>query len=784
MIRKKFQVFILILLTVQCCILITESCTPADDVSKDSLTGETTALVPEVVDFIFHVKPILSDRCFKCHGPDEAKIEGGLQLHTEEKAYAALGPNKDRYAIIKGNTEQSGLIKRIYSDNADDVMPPPDSNLSLSSTEKDILKKWIAQGAEWKEHWAFVKPSDPTIPEVQNIDWVSNPIDNFILHKIEEQGIQPSPALSKEKLLRKVSFDLTGLPPSIEDIQAFMEDDSDKNYEQIVDKYLNSIAFAERMTNEWLDLARYADTHGYQDDLERIMWPWRDWVIHAFNENMPYDQFVTWQLAGDLIPNASKEQIIATAFNRNHKITQEGGVIPEEYRAEYVTDRTNTFGTAFLGLTFECAKCHDHKYDPISQKEYYQLYGFFNNIAEKGLIEPYGAIPQPAITLTKEEIEEVLLFINNVEELDTIPLMVMKEVEEPRETHILSRGLYDQPAEKVYPNFPGFGKPITTSEELNRLDLAKWLFGDDNPLTARVTVNRFWQQIFGKGIVGSSYDFGNQGALPSHPELLDHLAIKFKNDGWDVKECIKYLVTTSTYKQSSQVSAEMLERDPENKLLSRSNRTRLSAEMLRDHALSISDLLVAEVGGPSVKPYQPDGLWNEVTGGGGGSTAKYIQDEGDNNYRRSLYTFWKRTVPPPNMLLFDTPTRDLCSVKRENTSTPLQALVLMNDPQFLEASQALATKAIIEKKEPNPREIIQHMFTLATSRVADEEELTSLESMYDTQLDYFNSNIDQAEELLSYGPADTTMITEPPRLAAYSFVANTIFNLDETIRKI
>jgi hypothetical protein len=767
----------------QCCIFTSESCSPSVDQVAHKNDIVSSEIVPDVIDFIFHVKPILSDRCFKCHGPDEAKIEGGLQLHSEEKAFAALGPNKDKYAIKKGDVVNSELVKRIYADNPDDVMPPPESNLTLSKTEKEILKKWIAQGAEWKEHWAFVPPSDPLVPTVQHSEWVLNPIDNFILEKLEDQKLQPSSQLSNEKLLRKVSFDLTGLPPSLKDIQSFLSDDSNENYERIVDKYLASKSFAERMTTEWLDLARYADTHGYQDDLERIMWPWRDWVIHAFDQNMPYDEFVTWQLAGDLIPNATKEQIIATAFNRNHKITQEGGVIPEEYRAEYVTDRTNTFGTAFLGMTFECAKCHDHKYDPISQKEYYQLFGFFNSIDEKGLIEEYGAIPEPYINLTKEEIKGVLDFVNNLDNLDTIPLMVMKEVKQARQTHVLSRGLYDQPSTKVDPTFPGFGKPTIASKKLNRLDLAQWLFGDENPLTARVTVNRFWQQIFGKGIVVTSYDFGNQGALPSHPELLDHLAQKFKKEDWSVKSFFKYLVTSSTYKQASSVSAEMLERDPENNLLARSSRTRLSAEMLRDHALTISGLLVKEVGGPSVKPYQPDGLWNEVTGGGGGSTAKYVQDEGDKNYRRSLYTFWKRTVPPPNMLLFDTPTRDFCAVKRENTSTPLQALVLMNDPQFLEASQALAFRALQNDENEQTQRIIQYMFTLATSRLANEDELVSLEKMYQEQLDYFESNPTQAVGLLSYS-GDSIKSKNLPQLAAFSFVANTIFNLDETIRKI
>ena len=775
-----------IILAAVCFVLIFEACSQKSSQAKITNTSSLSEMVPDKIDFIFHVKPILSDRCFKCHGPDEANIEAGLQLHTEEKAFAALGDLKNRHAIIPGDAENSGLIKRIYTEDPDDIMPPPESNLALSPREKEILKRWVEQGAEWKEHWAFIPPVPQSISEVSNPDWVSNPIDNFILKSLDEKGIAPSERIRSEKLLRKVSFDLTGLPPSIEDIDAFIEDDSEENYIEIVDRYLNSDAFAERMTSDWLDLARYADTHGYQDDLERIMWPWRDWVIHAYKKNMPYDQFVTWQLAGDLMPDASKEQIIATAFNRNHKITQEGGVIPEEYRAEYVTDRTNTFGTAFLGLTFECAKCHDHKYDPISQKEYFQLFSYFNNVAEKGLIESYGAIPEPYINITNEEIEETLNFINNLDTLETIPLLVMKELDEPRQTHILNRGVYDQPTALVNSAVPSLGaqkelsKPIENTKD--RLALAQWLFSEDNPLAARVAVNRMWQQIFGKGIVATTYDFGNQGALPTHPELLDHLALEFRDSGWDVKHMMKYIVTSSTYKQSSKVSKSQLEADPENKLMARSSRTRLSAEMLRDHALSISGLLVDVVGGPSVKPYQPEGLWKEVTGGGGGSTASYVQDEGDKNYRRSLYTFWKRTVPPPNMMLFDTPTRDFCMVQRENTSTPLQALVLMNDPQFLEASKALAYRAY-KATDGEIKDAIQYMFKLATSREAETSELTMLSAIYEDELSTYKQHPEKADALLQYGQVELDIAEEKPKLAAISFVANTIFNLDETIRK-
>ena len=499
-------------------------CTSDNKDVANSISQTVSPHLPDQVDFIFHVKPILSDRCFKCHGPDENKIEAGLQLHTEEKAFAALGENKDRQAIVRGDVSQSELVQRINTDDPEKQMPPPESNLSLTEYEKQLITKWIEQGAEWKKHWSFLPVGATETPIVQNASWTSNPIDKFILKKIEEQNLEPSLSLTPEKLIRKLSFDLRGLPPSMADIKSYTDNPTPENYNNIVDQYLGSDAHAEHMTSDWLDLARYADTHGYQDDLERIMWPWRDWVIHAFKTNMPYDQFVKWQLAGDLLPNPTKEQIIATAFNRNHKITQEGGVIPEEYRAEYVTDRTNTFGTAFLGLTFECAKCHDHKYDPISQKEYFQLFSYFNNVTEKGLIEAYGAIPEPYIEITQKEIKETLTFINNLDTLKSIPLLIMEERKEARTTHILNRGAYDQLGDIVQSDVPTFGNDESNQRFENRLDLAEWLFTKENPLTARVQVNRIWQKMFGLGLVRTTYDFGSQGALPSHPELLDHLA--------------------------------------------------------------------------------------------------------------------------------------------------------------------------------------------------------------------------------------------------------------------
>lgn len=763
------------------CLFLLPQCQQAK-AEANPATAAGQKAVPEVVDFNFHVKPILSDRCFKCHGPDSRARKGNLRLDTREGAFAALGESKSRHAIIAGDAEHSALIQRIFSDDPSQVMPPPESNLGLEDYEKAILKKWVEQGATWKEHWSFIPPHKPALPEVKDKSWVRNEIDRFVLARLEQQGLAPGPEASKEQLLRRITFDLTGLPPSLEEIDAFLADTSPDAYEKAIGRLLASDACAEHLAAKWMDIARYADTHGYQDDLERVMWPWRDWVIHAFRQNMPYSDFVRWQLAGDLLPHPTREQLIATAFNRNHKITQEGGVIPEEYRVEYVADRTQTFGTAFLGLTLECARCHSHKYDPIEQQEFYQLFSFFNNIPEYGLIEPYGAIPEPYIRLSRDEISQVLTFINNTDTLDDIPLMVMKEMETPRQAYVLKRGQYDHHGEPVSPGTPKSLGAFPESLPPNRLGLADWLLAPENPLMARVSANRYWQQMFGTGIVATLYDFGSQGALPTHPELLDWLAVKFEEDGWDVKAFLKYIAMSATYRQSCELRQGLLEADPENRLLARAPRLRLSAEMIRDHALSISGLLNREVGGPSVKPYQPEGIWEETTGGGGGSTSSYIMDEGDMLYRRSMYTFWKRTVPPPSMLSFDAPTRDFCTVQRQETSTPQQALVLLNDPQIVEACRVLAYRAV-EEGGDTPRSRITFMFRLATSRRPTDRELRSLSEYFEQELAHYQREPGAAVRYLSVGQYPQKDLLPAPEMAAYALLATTIFNLDEAITK-
>ena len=647
-----------------------------------------------LVDFNFDVKPILSDKCYTCHGPDDKARKANLRLDTENGFYKALEDNPNHFVIDKNNPVESEILKRISSENSIYKMPPPESNLDLSDREKEILKKWVLQGGKWDKHWAYIKPELPVVPEAKNINWTTNEIDYFILRKLESKGMSPSKIEEKEILLRRVYFDIIGLPPSVSDIDNFISDKSPNAYEKIIDKLLESEAYGERMASIWMDLSRYGDSHGYQDDQERIMWPWRDWVIHAYNSNMPYDEFITWQIAGDMLPNATKEQILASGFNRNHKITQEGGVVPEEYRVEYVADRTVTSAKIMMGLTVECARCHTHKYDPITHDEFFSLYSFFNNVDENGLIGYGITAPKPNLTINSLDVINELPFINLPDSLNDVTLMVMKETENLRNTYVLNRGSYDSPTKLVKPGTPE--AVLKFDEEKyppNRIGLSKWFFDKENPLTSRVTVNRIWQQFFGVGIVATPDDFGSQGNKPINPELLDWLAYTFQNnDNWNTKKFIKRIVMSSTYRQSSKIKKENLLIDSDNSYLANYPRQKLSAEMIRDNALATSGILVHKVGGPSVKPIQPPGLWDEVTGGGGGSLAFYIPDTGENLNRRSLYTFWKRTVPPPSMMIFDAPTRDFCAPVRQKTSTPLQSLALMNDPQYQLAAENLSNK--------------------------------------------------------------------------------------------
>ncbi|NHE57560.1 PSD1 and planctomycete cytochrome C domain-containing protein [Cyclobacterium plantarum] len=761
--------------------IITALAFQACDKQETAVIGNYSNQLPDEVSYNFHVRPILSDNCFACHGPDANKREANLRLDIEEEAFRSLEKTPDAHALVPGNPLASEVYNRVVSDDPSIKMPPPDSNLKLSDFEISMIKKWISQGAEYEPHWSFLPPEKVKIPKVNHNDWANNEIDYFILKKLEEKGFKPNEEADKESLLKRLSFDLTGLPPTLEMMDDFLEDQSEDAYSNWVDRLLSSQAYGEKMAVYWMDIARFADSHGFQDDSYRSQWPWRDWVIHAFNENMPYDQFITWQLAGDLLPDPTKEQLLATGFNRNHKITEEGGIVDEEYRVMYVTDRTNTFGKALIGITMECAGCHDHKYDPVSQKEYYQLYSFFNNIREKGIESVVGGpetyAKRPFMEITDEDVNAILGFINKPDTSQLI-VSIMGELDSARTSYVLERGSYEAHGETVTPGTPESILAFNPEFERNRLGLAKWLFDQKNPLTARVFVNQIWQEIFGKGIVATPGDFGMQGELPSHPELLDWLALDFMENGWDIKRLVRQMVTSATYKQSAVIDDEKMEHDPENIFLSRAPRYRLKAEFVRDLILSSSGLLDATLGGPSVKPYQPSGLWEGATSGRG-ILSVYKQDHGKDLYRRGLYNFIKRTVPPPAMTLFDASNRDQCEVERLITNTPLQALVMLNDPTMLEASRVLAGKLL--KENTTAEQNIMKAFRMIVCRFPEQREMEVLIKYHRGQLNtMLNEN---AKALLNVGEYPFEEDLDPVEWASLMQVISTIYNLEETISK-
>ena len=1024
------------------------------------------------VDFNFQIRPILSDKCFNCHGPDSRMRKAGLRLDTKEGAFGTT--KSGGHAIVPGNLDESDLFLRITALDETERMPPKSLGRSLSPEEIKLLKRWIEEGALWQTHWAFRPPLAAPTPDAEHASWTRNPIDGYILGRLSAERLTPTPEATKERLIRRLTFDLTGLPPTLAEIDAFLADRVAGAYERLVDRLLASPRFGERMAVDWLDLARYADTYGYQADVYRATWPWRDWVVQAFNSNLPYDQFITWQLAGDLLPSPTRSQVLATAFNRHHRQTNEGGSIEEEFRVEYVADRTNTFATTFLGLTLECARCHSHKYDPITQKEYYQLFSFFNSIDESGLYSHFtNATPTPSLFLTSVEqdraiatveesiktaefeldhlaeqrrpaferwlespkrepvlpgligdfpleacnggqvanrarpekpgrtvenpelvegrvgkairlsgennlelpmgnfdrfepfslslwiktpdfkdravilhrsmswtdagsrgyqlliedgkltaglihfwpgnaigirthepvpldqwvhvaitydgssragglviyvdgratacdvtrdhltknitgggndhitvgqrfrdrgfknglVDEIKVFDRALTPLEAAQLcdgttldhalrldshaltpaqrgqllafylatvdaeyksrqaaltglrrsrsalvdpiaeiMVMKELPRPRPTYLLMRGSYEAPADRVEPGTPASLPRFADSWPRNRLGLARWLTEPKHPLTARVAVNRWWQAFFGRGIVATPEDFGSQGQLPSHPELLDWLARTFIDSGWDVKKLVRLIVNSATYRQSSEAPAGLLAKDPENILLARGPRYRLPAEMMRDGALKASGLLDDTIGGPPVKPYQPPGLWEEKSG------LSYTRDVGAGSHRRSLYSFWKRTSPPPAMLTFDATTREVCAVKRQTTATPLQALVLLNDPQFVEAARALAQRATSEGGS-RLDDRLAYVFRTLTSRQPSARELAILERLYHDQYDEFRAGQSDARKLLTIGDAPFDPALDPIECAAMTVLAQAILNYDETVMK-
>jgi hypothetical protein len=743
--------------------------------------AQETAM-PDVIDYNYHIRPIFSDRCFKCHGPDANKRKAGLRLDTPEGAYAAFKDNPSMHAIVPGHPESSDVFQRLITKDTSLLMPTPSSHLSVSKHEINLIEKWIKQGAVYKPHWAFIKPVKAALPDADE-EWVRNPIDYFVYAKMAEKSLKPSPEASKEQLLKRVSLDLTGLPPSLEMQDRFLKDNSPQAYEKIVNELLGSKHYGEKMSVQWLDLARYADSHGYQDDGLRTMWPWRDWVIHAFNSNYSYAKFVTWQLAGDLLPRPSKEMLLATGFNRNHKITQEGGVIDEEYRVEYVNDRTNTFSKSFLALTFECARCHDHKYDPISQKDYYSTYAFFNQVPEKGLFGTIDAsfADPPNMNITTKDVQSILKFTHK-KDTASVDVMVMADSSKRRPTYVLSRGNYDMPGPEVGVGIPKSILPYSASKYgQNRLGLARWLLEPQNPLTSRVFVNRLWTQIFGRGIVKTVGDFGMQGELPTHPELLDWLAVDFQTHGWNIKRLVKQMVMSATYQQSSTVTSSAQQVDPENIYLSRMSRIRIPAEQIRDQVLASAGILNEEIGGPSVKTYQPKGLW-EVATSGRGSLMNYIQDHNQDLYRRGMYVFIKRTVPPPTMLIFDASNRDQCEVQRGRTNTPLQALVMMNDPHVLESSRVLASQ--FSREKGNIDEKLTRAFRRIVCRAPNEKELAMLKKYYAAEQVSCTQNPKKVQKLMKIGEYKQDKATVTGSTAAMMLTIQLIYNMEEAIMRV
>lgn len=636
-------------------------------------------------------------------------------------------------------------------------MPPAEVKNPLTEEEKALLERWIEEGAKYEAHWSFTAIVKPEPPVNLSDGWSHNNVDRFVYARLADEGIKPSPEAGRMVWLRRVTQDLTGLPPTVEAIDAFVADKSPDAYEKVVDGLLASDHYAERMTNIWLDNARYADSNGFQFDNRRSTWPWRDWVIKAYQQNMPFDQFVTEQLAGDLLPGSTEDQKIATGFNRNHGFTIEGGVIDEEYRVTYINDRTTTMGTLFMGLTLECSRCHDHKYDPILIDEYYELFAFFNTSADGGI----GAKNKP---------------IGPLIERDGGKVMVMQQ--KRRETRVLLGGQFDQLGEVVQPDVPDV-LPAFGDRPRNRLGLAQWLVADENPLMARVTVNRIWQEFFGIGLFKTSDNVGLQAEMPSHPLLLDYLAADFRDNGWDLHRLIKSIVLSATYRQDATHRPEL--EDPENRLLARGPSFRLPAEMIRDQALFASGLLTQKVGGPSVFPYQPDGIWEDLAAPKS-HVEIYKQSTGEDLYRKSLYTYWRRSAMHPAMAVFDAPNREVCSVKREVTNTPLQALAMLHDPTYIEASRKLAELAI--NAEPNDQASqIKLMMKRVLSREPDPNELALLTRLYEERARTYRGDQGAAEKLLTVGasPADPSL--KPEKVAALADVALTIFNLSEAVTR-
>jgi hypothetical protein len=809
------------------------------------------------VDFSRDVRPILSRSCFQCHGQDEAKRAKDLRLDRRESAVKPL-KNGDT-AIVAGDPDSSELIFRITEEDETIRMPPKKSGGRLSPGEIEILRRWIEQGAEYTLHWALIAPVAQPLPAVREQAWARNGIDSWILARLEKERLKPAPEADRHSILRRLSLDLRGLPPSPQEVERFVQDSAPDAFERAVDRFLNDPAYGERWARMWLDLARYADSAGLgSDPLRPHIWRYRDWVIDAFNRNVPYDQFTIAQMAGDLLPKPTLAQRMATAFHRNTMTNTEGGTDDEEFRVAAIKDRVDTTMQVWMGLTMGCAKCHSHKYDPISQQEYYSFYAFLNQtedndqpdekpvlpvptpeIAERvkqldGRIaalrkkleastpeldtsqsrwessigaanaparksipkEIIAILEAPAAKRTKTQVESLGRYFRSVAPelksvrdeiaklekakpaIPALPVMVELSPGQRRVTRLLRKGNFLDPGERVEPAVPRALHPYPGGAPLNRLGLAQWLVDAKNPLTARVAANRAWAQLFGAGLVETEEDFGTQGEPPSHPELLDWLAVQYQKSGWNSKALVRMMVTSATYRQSSKTTPALLEKDPRNRLLGRASRVRLDAEMVRDQALSVSRLLCRKLGGPSVFPPQPDGLWQAAFNG----ERTWATSQGDDRYRRGLYTFWRRTVPYPSMATFDAPSREVCAIKRVRTNTPLQSFVTLNDPVYVEAAQALARR-IVREGGASVESRARYGFELCLCRPPRPEQVEPLVSLYAAEAKRYRKDRASALALATNPLGPLPPGADAADLAAWTTVTNVLLNLDGVLTK-
>jgi mono/diheme cytochrome c family protein len=764
--------------------------------------ASTRAAEPEKkINFNRQIRSLLAENCFKCHGPDAKTVEGGLRLHDRKPALAEL--DSGEFAIVPGKPDESALVARIHSDDPDEVMPPPKSGGKLSAADKQLLRRWIEQGAPYARHWSFVPPKLETPPEkLSNPAWVRNPIDRFVMARLDAEKLKPSVEADRYAIIRRVSLDLTGLPPSIKQVDQFAADKHPQAYEKMVDRLLKSPAFGDRWARVWLDLARYADSAGYAQDPGRTIWRYRDWVIQSINAGMTFDQFTIEQIAGDMLPGATDDQILATAFHRNTMTNSEGGTSDEEFRNAAIVDRVNTTMQVWMGLTMSCAQCHTHKYDPISQEEFFQFFAILNNTedADRGNEAPLlttlsleqraqkvrlkaeiGKLEKASAEKPEQAVEKQIAALKKqIAAIKGVTTPIMRELPEGRrrKTHIQLRGNYLVTDKEVTAGVPLAFHPLPEGSKPDRLGLAKWLMDKNNPLTARVLVNRYWEQLFGIGIVETSEDFGTQGEPPSHPALLDYLAADLVQQGWDTKQLLKTIVTSATYRQSSAVTPELVERDPQNRLFARGPRFRLPAEMIRDQALAIGGLLSNKQYGPSVRPPRPV---LGIRAAFGGST-DWKTSAGEDKYRRGLYTSWRRTTPYPSLTTFDAPSREVCTIRRIRTNTPLQALVTLNDPVFVEAAQALARRMVAEGGKTVEDRIV-YGFRLCLARKPSAAERASLARLYDKALARYAKDEPNAKLIATHplGPAPKGVAIK--QLAAWTVVGNVLLNLDEVIAK-